>query len=344
MPVDPNIFSQAKTYQDYQLQQLQGALVAAQAKKAMTPDLEELGKQVFIKKAQGLPVSDAEEAAFMLIDKPQVYIDAAGNVAMKPSLSDKLKQINGIPQAQQSSGFNPQGSFAKAMGGAPIVGTGDPLADMGITQPISQQPINEWDLEYQKQMAAARGNPKAQQTIQETYAKKKLDMNAEEAKASTYADRMLRSNQILTDEQKMKAYGDPYERALDFINPFGAQLNSEDYKKYKQAQGDFTTAKLRQESGAVISPSEFSTDKELYYPQVGDSPEVLAQKAANREAILRGMQRQAGPAYKQPELPKIPSKMDEARKKFDFRNDPRVAKAKAAGYTDEEIQQYLSGK
>lgn len=347
MPVDANIFNQAKTLQDYQLQNLQGALVAAQAKKAMTPDLEELGKQAFIKMAQGLPVGPNEAAAFMLVDKPQMYLDAAGNVAMKPSMSDRLKSAGiqvpeprGMGMPQISVGLSQNSSFAQAMGGAPQQGSGDFLADVA---PQSQQPVNEWDIEYQKQLTANAGNPKAQQTIRETYAKRKLDMTADEAKAATYADRMLRSNQVLTDEAGMKAYSLPLERTLDFINPFGAGLNSSKYQEYKQAQGDFTTAKLRQESGAVINPSEFATDKELYYPQVGDSAEVLAQKARNRETVLRGLQRQAGPAYKQPELPQVPQK-PKTKQEFNAMRDPRVAKAKAAGYSDEEIQQYLSGK
>jgi hypothetical protein len=55
---------------------------------------------------------------------------------------------------------------------------------------------------------------------------------------------------------------------------------------------------LRRESGAVIAENEFAQARQQYLPQPGDSPQVLAQKAANRANVLAGMTREAGPAYK----------------------------------------------
>jgi len=63
-----------------------------------------------------------------------------------------------------------------------------------------------------------------------------------------------------------------------------------------QAQRNFINAVLRQESGASISSAEFDNAKKQYFPQAGDSPETIAQKRANRELVIKGFARQAGPA------------------------------------------------
>ena len=70
---------------------------------------------------------------------------------------------------------------------------------------------------------------------------------------------------------------------------------SPETQKALQAQRDFVNATLRQESGAAISNSEFENAQKQYFPQPGDSPEVIAQKAANRRTVIAGFARQAGP-------------------------------------------------
>jgi hypothetical protein len=67
-------------------------------------------------------------------------------------------------------------------------------------------------------------------------------------------------------------------------------LSSPDKQKLDQAKRDFVNATLRRESGAVISPSEFDNAEKQYFPQIGDSPEVIAQKRQNREIAMRGVQ------------------------------------------------------
>lgn len=69
---------------------------------------------------------------------------------------------------------------------------------------------------------------------------------------------------------------------------------SAEAQKYKQAQRDFVNAVLRRESGAVISDQEFANAKEQYFPQPGDGPEVIAQKRANRETTIRGLEISSG--------------------------------------------------
>jgi len=68
----------------------------------------------------------------------------------------------------------------------------------------------------------------------------------------------------------------------------------EEALKVEQAQRDFINAVLRQESGASIGSSEFDSAKRQYFPQPGDTPEVIAQKRANRDLVIKGFARQAG--------------------------------------------------
>lgn len=69
----------------------------------------------------------------------------------------------------------------------------------------------------------------------------------------------------------------------------GNFLRSQDAQKYDQAKRDFVNALLRRESGAVISPDEFGNAEQQYFPQPGDGPEVIAQKRANRESAIKGL-------------------------------------------------------
>lgn len=63
----------------------------------------------------------------------------------------------------------------------------------------------------------------------------------------------------------------------------------------QQAQRNFVNAVLRRESGAVISDEEFANAAQQYFPQPGDSPAVVAQKAQNRMTAIAGVRRASGP-------------------------------------------------
>ena len=72
-------------------------------------------------------------------------------------------------------------------------------------------------------------------------------------------------------------------------------LQTPEQQQIEQAQRDFINAVLRQESGAVISDAEFANARKQYFPVPGDSPQVVAQKQANREAAINGFRISAGP-------------------------------------------------
>ncbi len=73
---------------------------------------------------------------------------------------------------------------------------------------------------------------------------------------------------------------------------------SKEQQLAEQAQRNFITAVLRKESGASISPGEFSTAAQIYFPQPNDTAEVKLQKKQTREDAIKGLQAQAGPGAK----------------------------------------------
>jgi hypothetical protein len=73
---------------------------------------------------------------------------------------------------------------------------------------------------------------------------------------------------------------------------------SPEQQKVAQARINFITAVLRKESGASISPSEFTTAEKNYFPKPGDDASVVAQKQKTRELAIKAMGIQAGPGAK----------------------------------------------
>jgi hypothetical protein len=88
-------------------------------------------------------------------------------------------------------------------------------------------------------------------------------------------------------------------------------VTSNNNQRAEQAQRDFINAILRLESGAVIGKEEFENARKQYFPQPGDSAEVIAQKAANRRTAIEGLKRGAGKAaYSAPGSKPKPSLSD----------------------------------
>jgi hypothetical protein len=78
---------------------------------------------------------------------------------------------------------------------------------------------------------------------------------------------------------------------------------SDNSQKAEQAQRDFVNAVMRLESGAAINQGEFDNARKQYFPQPGDSPAVIAQKAQNRQMAIRGLLANARPGSVENMLP-----------------------------------------
>jgi hypothetical protein len=84
---------------------------------------------------------------------------------------------------------------------------------------------------------------------------------------------------------------------------------SSEQQQVDAARKNFITAVLRKESGAAISPTEFYTEAQKYFPQPGDSDQVIKQKSHARETAIKAMEIQAGPGKRQIEQMGAPKKV-----------------------------------
>jgi len=127
--------------------------------------------------------------------------------------------------------------------------------------------------------------------------------------AAGFAQRMELSNSIINNLPAgvQPGWGTRAAEAIPFIGGAMARSGqSVETQKYDQAAQDWIRAKLRKESGAAIGKDEMVQEYNTYFPQVGDSPEKLAQKAEARRVATIGMQKAAGKAY-EPYTPLAPA-------------------------------------
>lgn len=121
-----------------------------------------------------------------------------------------------------------------------------------------------------------------------------------QANAALYASRMREAENILSKPEIQAASMDRMQIAKSKAPlGIGNSLVTKEYQMADQAKRDFINATLRRESGAAISPSEFDNAEKQYFPQPGDKPEVLSQKAANRKTAMEGIANAASPNFKE---------------------------------------------
>ncbi len=117
-----------------------------------------------------------------------------------------------------------------------------------------------------------------------------------ERKAAGFYDRMLNAAEIL-NAMEDKGYT-PSTRDLYTAGQGVANIvATPEGQNYRQAQENWVRANLRKESGAVIGEDEMKSEISNYFPQIGDKPDVIKQKRANRAIVEKNMLREAGRAY-----------------------------------------------
>jgi hypothetical protein len=118
-----------------------------------------------------------------------------------------------------------------------------------------------------------------------------------ERAAFGYYSRALDAHQALEGmEEKMASKNAMAQLGYNYL-PNMAQ--SEENQLYRQAQRQFTEARLRKESGAAIAASEYENDEKTYFPQPGDTKAVLQRKRQARTMVLRSLKDQSGRAYRE---------------------------------------------
>jgi len=133
---------------------------------------------------------------------------------------------------------------------------------------------------------------------------KKKEGTESQKLAAGFADRMVASSAII--DQLETAGGTPTEfTSLAGGVPFvGGYLQRKamtpEQQRYKQAADNWIRANLRKESGAVIGADEMQAEYETYFPQPGDDPATIAQKAEARKVTTQAMIKNAGPVFSMP--------------------------------------------
>lgn len=110
-----------------------------------------------------------------------------------------------------------------------------------------------------------------------------LKKKEQDPKEARFKARKQASHELLTKfENKKNPY---YENTKKLIRDQKVPylFKSDEYKQIEQAQRDFVNAVLREESGAAIAESEFENAIKQYFPQPGDTAEVVRQKQINRQ-------------------------------------------------------------
>jgi len=115
-------------------------------------------------------------------------------------------------------------------------------------------------------------------------------LNDTQSKALLFGSRMREAGKVLDELAKSGTTTSvPGSRSGYGIGPVVTALSSTQKQQLDQAKRDFVNAVLRRESGAVIADSEFENADKQYFPQIGDSKEVVAQKKRNRELATNGI-------------------------------------------------------
>ncbi len=115
-------------------------------------------------------------------------------------------------------------------------------------------------------------------------------------KASGYYDRMKGASKTFNSLEDQGFDATTYQQKVSNLIPlgFGGKFMTADQQKYSTAAIDWARSKLRFESGAVIGDQEAADEAKLYFPQPGDSKEVISLKRQFRDTAEKAMLQASG--------------------------------------------------
>jgi hypothetical protein len=129
------------------------------------------------------------------------------------------------------------------------------------------------------------------------------------------------------------------QRVASSVPFVGNYFTPENLQKANQAKTNFISAVLRKESGAAISAAEFTNEDKKYFPQPGDTPDVIRQKSEARKTAIGVLQIQAGRDLPEVVKPVKPAKPGKVSGKATFAEVREAIKpgGKYAGKTLDEV-------
>lgn len=178
-----------------------------------------------------------------------------------------------------------------------------PGAEFGVTMDPAQRDASARGWAGLNQQKAEFGYRKEQDTKAGAIAGKPSD---QQLAAQSFLDRMQNASKTLTKfEKEGYAPGIPASLvdASGNIPIIGGMTKGvgtlvgnwvmPQTQLYRQAQEEWVRAKLRKESGAVIGANEMNDEVRTYFPQAGDSAEMIQQKARARAVAEQSIANQA---------------------------------------------------
>lgn len=111
-----------------------------------------------------------------------------------------------------------------------------------------------------------------------------------QSNAAGFADRMK------FNETPIQAFEGQVGRVSQFQSMMPREMQSAELQSYTAAKKNWIASQLRKESGAAISQAEYDEADKQYFPQPGDSPQVVQQKRDLRALAQDSMRRSSGSA------------------------------------------------
>lgn len=177
----------------------------------------------------------------------------------------------------------------RALGVKPLPGVNkDPADEYGRyvveERAAGRQPLSRIDFEQAKKGTETIYGPDGQPILQRGPAGSGKPPTEGQLAGAGYLQRMIGAQSVLDELVAKGVQSIPVAKSLAMDTRAESYVLNPDEQRLAQAQRDWVRAKLRKESGAVIAAEEMASEITTYFPQPGDSPEVIAQK---REARLR---------------------------------------------------------
>lgn len=154
------------------------------------------------------------------------------------------------------------------------------------------QQKSQWDREYQQAQMGKLREETNQLRMKPTQQK---EIKQNQALAAGFGRRIEQAESAMNSLRD--AGYDPTSITAGIGRSLPNIARSKEAQMQEQAERNFINAVLRRESGAAIAPHEFENAELQYFPKVGDSPEVLAQKSANRAQAMGMFKAEAGHAW-----------------------------------------------
>ena len=239
---------------------------------------------------------DMYNADMSLNPQYKQVLPVAGREATKPDLSAALREM---------SINNPYGAgseYKAALVGNMIPKTPESVAEYNAAKADGfkgsftdyKNKMNDYQKEELKISAGRLAVDQAKAAFEMQNGK---PLNESQGKAAVFHSQMVGANNELNDvyakgfnpnKPQSQATTSMAGGIFNFLTPAAAQ-------QAKQAQNQWTEAYLRFKTGAGTNAHEIEANRKTYFPDFGDQPDAIAQKARMREQAQNDIAMAAGP-------------------------------------------------